>query len=172
VVNLLPESSETDWITAVQGDACDLRDAEFDPVYSNSLIAHLRGHARRCDFASVVHAMASHHWVQTPYRYFPIEPHWLSRLAVSASRDEKEIVVVQPFPLPPRMYKGKTTRSLSTAVKSLPRSIPRAEMHPFSLFVTIWARTCFDMARERLHPMRGTLVHSGFADSAKINTWK
>lgn len=29
-----PESSETDWITAVQGDACDppalVRDAEFD----------------------------------------------------------------------------------------------------------------------------------------------
>jgi hypothetical protein len=36
VVNLLPESSETDWITAVQGDACDppalVRDAEFDLV--------------------------------------------------------------------------------------------------------------------------------------------
>jgi hypothetical protein len=81
VVNLLPESSDIDWITAVQGDACDpparVRDAEFDLVYSNSLIEHLGGHARRCDFASMVHAMASHHWVQTPYRYFPVEPHWL-----------------------------------------------------------------------------------------------
>ena len=53
------------------------RDAEFDLVYSNSLIEHVGGHARRCDFASVVHTLASHHWVQTPYRYFPIEPHWL-----------------------------------------------------------------------------------------------
>jgi hypothetical protein len=81
VVNLLPESSDIHWITAVQGDACDppahVRDAEFDFVYSNSLIEHVGGHARRCDFASVVHAMASRHWVQTPYRYFPIEPHWL-----------------------------------------------------------------------------------------------
>ena len=73
VVNLLPESSDIDWITAVQG----VREAEFDLVYSNSLIEHLGGHARGCHFASVVHAMASHHWVQTPYRYFPIEPHWL-----------------------------------------------------------------------------------------------
>jgi hypothetical protein len=81
VVNLLPESSDIDWITAVQGDACEppplVREAEFDLVYSNSLIEHLGGHARRCHFASVVHAIASHHWVQTPYRYFPIEPHWL-----------------------------------------------------------------------------------------------
>src|SRR5215510_920706 len=81
VVNLLPESSNTDWITAVQGDACDppalIRDTTFDLVYSNSVIEHVGGHARRCDFASVVHAMGTHHWVQTPYRYFPIEPHWL-----------------------------------------------------------------------------------------------
>ena len=81
VVNLLPEVSNTDWITAAQGDACDppaqVRAAEFDLVYSNSLIEHVGGHARRRDFASVVRALAPHHWVQTPYRYFPIEPHWL-----------------------------------------------------------------------------------------------
>ncbi len=81
VVNLLPESSDIDSITAVQGDACDpptvVRDAEFDLVYSNSLIEHVGGYARCRDFAAVVHAMASHHWVQTPYRYFPIEPHRL-----------------------------------------------------------------------------------------------
>ena len=80
----LPASSENAYHPhpfRVQGDACDppahVRDAEFDLVYSNSLIEHVGGHARRCDFASVVHAMASRHWVQTPYRYFPIEPHWL-----------------------------------------------------------------------------------------------
>src|SRR4051794_31096647 len=53
VVNLLPESSGIDWITAVKGDACNppgaLRDAEFDLVYSNSLIEHLGGHSRRCE---------------------------------------------------------------------------------------------------------------------------
>jgi hypothetical protein len=44
VVNLLPESSDIDWITALQGDACGppavVRDAKFDLVYSNSTIEH------------------------------------------------------------------------------------------------------------------------------------
>jgi hypothetical protein len=81
VVNLLPEQSSVDWITAVQGDACNpptaVRAAQYDLVYSNSLIEHVGGHARRCEFAAVVHAVAPRHWVQTPNRHFPIEPHWL-----------------------------------------------------------------------------------------------
>ena len=28
-------------------------------------------------FAEAVHKLSGLHWVQTPYRYFPIEPHWL-----------------------------------------------------------------------------------------------
>jgi hypothetical protein len=81
VVNLLPEASDAEWITAVQGDACavpdDVRRSDFDLVYSNSLLEHLGGHARRMIFGSEVRSLAPHHWVQTPYRYFPIEPHWL-----------------------------------------------------------------------------------------------
>jgi hypothetical protein len=50
--------------------ACDL-------VFSNSLIEHLGGPARRAQFADVVYGLAPRHWIQTPYRYFPIEPHWL-----------------------------------------------------------------------------------------------
>src|ERR1700742_1958966 len=29
-------------------------------------------------FADSIHALADAHWVQTPYRYFPIEPHWVA----------------------------------------------------------------------------------------------
>lgn len=70
-----------DWLTLVVGDACDLPDElldrHYDLVFSNSLIEHVGGPARRTMLAAQVHATADRHWIQTPYRYFPVEPHWL-----------------------------------------------------------------------------------------------
>lgn len=81
VVNLLPDTSESDSIHVVRADVCEempaLQGKTFDLVYSNSLIEHVGGHLRRAAFAENVKKLAPHHWVQTPYRYFPIEPHWL-----------------------------------------------------------------------------------------------
>jgi hypothetical protein len=82
VVNLEPPPDETPgWIRADQADACDLpahiSDGKYDLVFSNSVIEHVGGHAQRMRFADAVHKLAERHWVQTPYRYFPIEPHWL-----------------------------------------------------------------------------------------------
>ncbi|MFI5677333.1 class I SAM-dependent methyltransferase [Streptomyces cellulosae] len=68
-------------VTGLVGDACDLPDAlrneRFDLVYSNSLMEHVGGHSRRQRFAETVYTGGDLHWVQTPYRYFPVEPHWL-----------------------------------------------------------------------------------------------
>jgi hypothetical protein len=72
-------------ITAVTGDACQASDAlrnsnvdrEFDLVFSNSLIEHVGGHSKRMELAEQIRKLAPRHWVQTPYRYFPLEPHWL-----------------------------------------------------------------------------------------------
>jgi hypothetical protein len=65
----------------VTGDACDppapLGRDRFDLVYSNSVIEHVGGHERRKRFAETARTFAPHHWVQTPYRYFPVEPHFL-----------------------------------------------------------------------------------------------
>jgi hypothetical protein len=81
IVNIDAYVAEEPWITVQQADACNLSSdvlrQEFDLVYSNSLLEHVGGHARREDLAQQVHAAAPHHWVQTPYRYFPIEPHWM-----------------------------------------------------------------------------------------------
>lgn len=86
VLNLFePGVSEEPWLLPVQGDACNAVYAlsvsrashRFDLVFSNSLIEHVGGHAKRVEFAEQVHALAPYHWIQTPYRYFPVEPHWL-----------------------------------------------------------------------------------------------
>jgi hypothetical protein len=64
----------------VTGDACtlppELVGQSFDLVFSNSVIEHVGGHARRLDFAESVRSAAPRCWIQTPYRYFPIEPHF------------------------------------------------------------------------------------------------
>lgn len=65
------------WMEIVHGDACAGGFGEYDLVFSNSLMEHLGGHARRQQFANVVRESAPAWWVQTPYRYFPIEPHWV-----------------------------------------------------------------------------------------------
>lgn len=80
-VNRDKRHRSTDRVHCVAGDACalpsSLRAERFDLVFSNSLLQHVGGHARRRQFANTVHEMSDHHWVQTPYRYFPVEPHWV-----------------------------------------------------------------------------------------------
>ncbi len=77
VVNLQPDEPGADWIDCVQADACTSRLAPADLVVSNSLIEHVGGAAQRRALADNVRRLAPRHWVQTPNRYFPIEPHWL-----------------------------------------------------------------------------------------------
>jgi hypothetical protein len=82
IVNLEPEPDGLPpWIRADQADACNLPAAvlsgRYDLVFSNSVLEHVGGHAQRLRFAAAVHTLAARHWVQTPYRYFPIDPHWL-----------------------------------------------------------------------------------------------
>jgi hypothetical protein len=83
VVNLVvpPGSPVIEGVEVVEGNACDLPESvtsrTFDVVFSNSVLEHVGGHLNRVAFAASVERLAPYHWVQTPYRYFPIEPHYL-----------------------------------------------------------------------------------------------
>lgn len=83
IVNLEQDTGEIpDWAEVDYGDACQLPShilgRRYDLVFCNSVIEHVGGHERRLRLAEAVHALADSHWVQTPYRYFPVEPHWVA----------------------------------------------------------------------------------------------
>jgi hypothetical protein len=83
VVNLeRPATDVPEWAEVDQADACQLpasiTSRRYDLVFSNSVLEHVGGHERRLRFSAAVRALADAHWVQTPYRYFPIEPHWIA----------------------------------------------------------------------------------------------
>jgi hypothetical protein len=66
------------WMSGVFGDACDpatFTDT-YDLAFSNSVIEHVGGPRYRRAFADNIRKLAPHYWVQTPYRYFPLEPHF------------------------------------------------------------------------------------------------
>ena len=81
VVNLYEPDPGHALVRTVEGDALQadelLNGEEFDLVFSNSPIEHLGGHAARRRFSDVVSALAASYVIQTPYRYFPVEPHWM-----------------------------------------------------------------------------------------------
>jgi hypothetical protein len=70
-----------DGVRVVVGDACrppaELKADRFDLVVSNSVIGSVGGHAKRRELAEVVHVLAPRHWIQTPSRWFPIDPVFL-----------------------------------------------------------------------------------------------
>lgn len=65
---------------SVAGDARDLsrfQDREYDIAYSNSVIEHVGIFDDQKLMAHEVMRVASRYFIQTPSRYFPIEPHFL-----------------------------------------------------------------------------------------------
>lgn len=83
VANLEPLPTDLpDWAEADYADACELPDGilsrRYDLVFSNSVLEHVGGHERRRRMAEAINTLAPNHWVQTPYRYFPVEPHWVA----------------------------------------------------------------------------------------------
>jgi SAM-dependent methyltransferase len=71
---------ETPGIESVAGDARHLgafEDGAFDVVFSNSVIEHVGSFADQARMAAEVQRVGRRYFVQTPNRYFPIEPHFL-----------------------------------------------------------------------------------------------
>lgn len=68
--------ADVEWI---QGSALDLPfgDRSFDIAYSNSVIEHVGDSRAQERFAREIQRVGRRYYVQTPNKYFPIEPHYL-----------------------------------------------------------------------------------------------
>lgn len=71
----LPDNFE---LVAGDGTQLEYEDNAFDIVFSNSVIEHLYTWENQQRFSQELRRVARRIWVQTPARWFPVEPHLIT----------------------------------------------------------------------------------------------
>ena len=79
LINLYSKKTNYSNIKWIKGNACDLSEFkknEFDVIFSNSVIEHLYTFENQTLMANEVRRTGKYYFIQTPNKYFFIEPHF------------------------------------------------------------------------------------------------
>lgn len=80
LVNLAAEGPKFKNISSIVGDATNLhniKDNEYDVAFSNSVIEHVYSFENQRKMSEEVKRVGRYHFIQTPNRFFFLEPHYL-----------------------------------------------------------------------------------------------
>ena len=143
LLNLVETEVRHQGFISVQGDGTDLsryNDKEFDMAFSNSVIEHVGSLDDQRKMASEIRRVARRYFVQTPNRYFPLEPHFLFPF-FQFLPDWLQVRLLMNFSLgwyrktPDKEKAHRICRSIRLLSRAeLCMLFPRAEIHKESFF--------------------------------------
>lgn len=113
----------------VQADACHvpLR-GPFDLAYSNSVIEHMGTWERQREFAGEMFRLGRRIYCQTPNRWFPVEPHYLTAFLHWLPRHWFGYTAHRWLTLQGIMQKPSRAESLKTRQKEAVRLLSKREL--------------------------------------------
>jgi hypothetical protein len=99
---LVVDDGEAALFSTAAGDACDLSqfaDNAFELVHSNSVVEHVGNWSRMKAFASETRRVGLSYYVQTPYFWFPIDPHYYRAPLIHWMPRPWQAQIIKSFPV-------------------------------------------------------------------------
>lgn len=153
LLNIKDYQSNHPNIETAVGDATNLsqfRDKEFDIVFSNSAIEHLFTYDNQVLMANGIKRIGKRYFIQTPNKYFPIEPHFQFPLFQFLTTSMK-VTLIRNFKLGWREKAATKDKAIETVTeirlldrKELQNLFPNSKIYKEKFFGLTKSLTAYD----------------------------